>query len=451
MSANPLPKLYVFTICPFCERVLIAAAEKKLNIETIIIPRDNIPDWYVALNPNKTVPLLQVDNKVMLESEDILKYIDNITEANGELMGSTPFQKHRIEFFLSQISYLTSAIHELLKDPYNENKRKSLEENVVYLENIIKETQEKGGDYYCDDKFTAADIMLLPFLIHFKSVLSYYSAFDIFENAPCMKKIWAAGRERASVKPIIAPPNAYIVHYQHMLPQNHHLAGANGKKVLYNSKICPFANRVRLACLLRTVPIVCVEIDLSNIPSWYRYINPRETVPTLLTENGQYIHESMLIVNYVDRVAPATTSTLPLLPIGDADKEYAVSRFTEVVNEFTQIFYALHSDPGNLELKEQLVNVFKFLHTQFDKKMFGCGPFFGGKTMNICDVAFLPFLVRLKGATPDVTNGYDAFKEFPFLEEYLKACLNTEAKNVFLTMQEYLELYKAYVQRLKSK
>ncbi|CCW60523.1 unnamed protein product [Phytomonas sp. EM1] len=451
MSARRLLKLYTFVACPFCERVQIAASEKKLSIETIIIPKDNIPDWYVALNPNETVPLLQVDNKVVLESEDILKYIDNITEPKGALMGGTPFQRHRIEFFLSQMGYFISAAHELLYDSYNEEKRKSLMENIVYLDNIVKETQEKGGDYYCDDKFTAADIMLLPFLIRFKSILSYYSAFDIFEKAPHLKKIWAAGRERASVKLNTLPPYEYIAHYQHMLPQNIQLAKANGGLVLYGSTLCPFVDRVRLACVLRKVPVFHVEVDLSNTPPWYSYINPRGTVPTLLTRDGQYIHESLLIVNYLDREAPDTNGNHPLLPIGDADKEYAVSCFLRAVDELIPSIYILSANPTNLEVRKQLVSALEKIQNQFDVKMFGAGPFLGGSTMNVCDVALLPFLVRLKAFTPELTNGYDAFREFPSLDGYLKECMSTDAKNVFLTMGEYLALGKRYAEHLKKK
>lgn len=449
MSKNAL-KLYVAATCPFCHRVEIAAHEKKVTYERVVVGlREAMPQWYKEINPRETVPTLEVgeQKRLVFESTLIAQYVDNISKPVGSLMGTSPLQRHRIEFFLSQVGDFIGAAHELLGDPLNGEKRKALDDNAAYVDGLVAANQTTGP-FYFDKDFTMADVALVPFLVRLKPALMYYAGYDVFSKAPRMKALLAAAVERPSVRETTLTPEQCVENYRHLVPESAPMMPANGGHVMYVNKLCPFADRARLACALRGFKPHMVEVSLSPQPEWYKYINTREMVPALFTPAGEAVHESQLIAQYVDSVA---TEGAPLIPRGDADQEYEVAFFVDNACNYTSAFLsAVFGGPEKLE------NNFKELHwaageleKQLAKHPFGEGPFFGGKTMNVGDVALLPFLVRAKLFAPELRAGYDVFSDFPLLKALAEAGAASPAgKSVFTTPDAYLtefrELMKAH-------
>lgn len=436
-------KLYVAAGSPLCDLVEIVAHEKKVAYERVVVGlREEMPQWYKEVNPRETVPMLVVGQRrqVVLESTLIARYVDNISTPAGSLMGTSPLQRHRIEFFLSQVGDFTGAAHDLLRDPLNGEKRKAVEDNAAYVDGLLAANQTTGP-YYFDAEFTMADVALVPFLVRLKPAMMYYAGYDVFSKAPHIKALWAAAVQRPSVRETAPTPEQCVEGYRHMVPENAPAMGANGGYVLYGNRLCPFVDRARLACALRRFTPYFVEVALHPQPEWYKYINYRETVPALFTPGGEAVHESQLIANYVDSVA---TEGAALLPRGDADKEYEVAFFVDNASSFVASMYWFTSNPENNEAKGDLLWAAGELEKQLAKHPFGEGPFFGGAQMNLGDVALLPFLVRTKAFTPELTGGYNLFSEFPLLGKLVEAGLaSPEGKEVFAPLKVYLENTKA--------
>jgi glutathione S-transferase len=69
--------LVSFETCPWVQRAAIVLREKKIEFELRHIPRDNRPDWFLAISPHKKVPVLRIDDKESLfESNAICEYLD---------------------------------------------------------------------------------------------------------------------------------------------------------------------------------------------------------------------------------------------------------------------------------------------------------------------------------------------------------------------------------------
>ncbi|RNF24679.1 thiol transferase Tc52 [Trypanosoma conorhini] len=435
-------KLFKSKVCPYCQRVAIAAMEKKVKLEEVEVPHgEDMPQWYKELNPRETVPTLQLDGKrCVFESDLIAQYIDGISSPARSLMGSTTYQRHRVEFFLSQVGDLIRAYFTLLRDPFNAEKRKSVDENTKYIEGIFSENQGKGP-YFLDEAISMADIILIPFLVCFKPVLSYFSGYDIFQKAPRIKEMYVAALQRPSVKETSPKPEEIITYFKSKVPKSHVTYELAPGYVLFSNKICPFADRARLACALKNVELPTFEVDLKDMPPWYPWINYRETVPTLLTPQGTYVHESQLVVHYIDEEFAHYEPTL--LP-KDAEEAYFVRYVESNVGYFVGAMFSLLRDPKDKEAKEELEWAAGELEKSLAEHRFGLGPFFGGATMNAADVSLLPMLVRVKACTPAMTDGYDLFAKFQLLSINLEAGLKTIAgKQVFLPLPEYLKAFQA--------
>lgn len=449
MAARAL-KLYVSAACPFCHRVEIVAREKEVSYDRVVVGlREEMPQWYKQINPRETVPTLEVGNaekQFVFESMLIAQYLDNSGAPAGALMGASAAQRHQIEFFLAQVGDFISAAHGLLCDPLSGEKRKAVDDNAAYVDGLLAANQTTGP-YYCDGEFTMADVALAPFLVRLKPALMYYAGYDVFCKAPRMKALWAAAAQRASVRDTSPTAAQCIENYRHLVPESAPMMGANGGYVLYSNRFCPFVDRARLACELRKFPVHVVEVPLHPQPEWYKYINPRDTVPALFTPSGEAVHESQLIVQYIDRVA---TEGTVLLPREDAVKEYEVGFFVENAGYFVGRLMSWVFRGGE-DAKAEVQWAAGELEQHLAKHPFGEGPFFGGKRMNAGDVAILPFLVRAKAYIPEFSGGYDLFVHFPLLNGLVEAGMATpEGKAVLCTLEEYKEHIRERQRRVQG-
>lgn len=69
--------LYDADRCPYCARVRIALAEKRIEYETVEIDLDDRPAWIYEKNPLGRVPVLEEDTFVLAESVVIDEYLDD--------------------------------------------------------------------------------------------------------------------------------------------------------------------------------------------------------------------------------------------------------------------------------------------------------------------------------------------------------------------------------------
>ena len=105
-------------LCPYVQRAVIALEEQGIAYQRIDIDLNNQPEWFRQLSPLGKVPILVVDDQIVLfESAVIAEYVNEI--GNGRLLSSAPIDKARerawIEFAsasLDNIGSLYSAVGE---------------------------------------------------------------------------------------------------------------------------------------------------------------------------------------------------------------------------------------------------------------------------------------------------------------------------------------------------
>jgi glutathione S-transferase len=69
--------LYDADRCPYCARVRIVLAEKRIEYETVAIDLDERPAWIYEKNPLGRVPVLEEDTFVLAESAVINEYLED--------------------------------------------------------------------------------------------------------------------------------------------------------------------------------------------------------------------------------------------------------------------------------------------------------------------------------------------------------------------------------------
>jgi glutathione S-transferase len=74
------PKLYMLSISPSCQRVFATFANKGVDYETVEIDigQAKRPDAFEKISPFGKVPVLEHKGRVILESANIIQYIDEV-------------------------------------------------------------------------------------------------------------------------------------------------------------------------------------------------------------------------------------------------------------------------------------------------------------------------------------------------------------------------------------
>ena len=68
--------LYDADRCPYCARVRLVLAEKRVEHETVVVDLDDRPAWIYEKNPLGKVPVLEEDTLLLPESVVIMEYLE---------------------------------------------------------------------------------------------------------------------------------------------------------------------------------------------------------------------------------------------------------------------------------------------------------------------------------------------------------------------------------------
>jgi stringent starvation protein A len=173
---------------------------------------------------------------------------------------------------------------------------------------------------------------------------------------------------------------------------------------LYDAPRCPYCARVRIVLAEKRVPHDTVTIDLSDRPAWLIEHNPPKGRVPVLEEEGWVLPESAVIAEYLEERYPEPT-LLPLDPAERAAARLLVFRF----DELGDAYYALRRGEPDAAaaLEGSLVSLDSFLAET---------PFLTGRRFGLADVAYLPWLLRLR----DLMGV--SLEPFPALRGWLETC-----------------------------
>ncbi len=180
-------------------------------------------------------------------------------------------------------------------------------------------------------------------------------------------------------------------------------------------KICPFVQRVTALLEAKNIAYELEFIDLSDKPQWFLDISPHGQVPVLITEEGRALFESDAIVEYIEERYPALQ---PKLSLEDKAENRAWS-YLASKNYLVQCGAQRSADETTLQERSQK------LGQAFDRieKKLGDTPFFGGETIGMVDIAWLPLLHRAN--IIEHRSGYDFVGDRPKLKNWQHHLMET--------------------------
>lgn len=161
---------------------------------------------------------------------------------------------------------------------------------------------------------------------------------------------------------------------------------------LFSARVCPFAQRSRIALMEKGVKVQLIEIDLGNKPDWFSRISPYGKVPVL--KHGEIrVYESAIINEYLEETFPAP----PLMP-EPPDLRAQVRMWidycnTQYIPDFYKLLLTQEQDERD-RLREKLIGHLKFIEHEGFAGLSGKGPYWLGSRFSLLDIAWYPFFER---------------------------------------------------------
>ncbi len=163
------PILYSFRRCPYAIRARLAIAYAQQCVELREVVLKDKPASMLAISPKGTVPVLQLDDRIIDESRDVMLWAleKNDPEAllnNGKIPAATTqlFDENDNEFkhWLDRYKYADRYPDESANDY-----RARGEVFLRKLDSLLSESP-----YLCGAKISIADIGIMPFIRQFAMV-----------------------------------------------------------------------------------------------------------------------------------------------------------------------------------------------------------------------------------------------------------------------------------------
>ncbi len=215
-----MARLFHVPLSPFCRKVRLSLAEKKIEVE-LVEERywEEDPD-FMRRNPAGKVPVLRLDGIMMAESAAICEYIEE-TRPEPSLLPSDPVQRLEVRRLVSWFddkfhSEVTSKLlyervnKKVMKQGYPDSKNvkagaKAIKYHLDYMTWLLDHRRWLGGD-----KMTLADFAAAAHL----SSLDYISDVD-WTRSDVVKDWYAKIKSRPAFRSILAdqmpgfPPPAH--------------------------------------------------------------------------------------------------------------------------------------------------------------------------------------------------------------------------------------------------
>ncbi|KFK24728.1 hypothetical protein AALP_AA8G016900 [Arabis alpina] len=172
-------RLYTSYACPFAQRVWITRNFKGLQEKIKLVPLDlgNRPAWYKEkVYPENKVPALEHNGKIIGESLDLIKYLDNTFEGPSLYPEDHAKRVSGEELLKYTDTFIKTMYGSLKGDPF-----KDTAPVLDYLENILHKFDD--GPFFLG-QFSLVDIAYIPFFERFQIVHSELFKCDITAERP---------------------------------------------------------------------------------------------------------------------------------------------------------------------------------------------------------------------------------------------------------------------------
>lgn len=160
-SRRSVMTLYSRATCPYCHRVRMVLAEKRVSVDIINIDGASLPEDLLDLNPYNTLPTLTDRDLVLYNSQIIMEYLED-RYPHPPLMPVDPVSKARTRLFLYRIDH---DWYSILNDIAGGDERAAGKARNALRDSLtVVAPTFKQKPFFMSDEISLVDCSLVPLL-----------------------------------------------------------------------------------------------------------------------------------------------------------------------------------------------------------------------------------------------------------------------------------------------
>ncbi|MCY7278017.1 MAG: glutathione S-transferase family protein, partial [Phormidesmis sp. CAN_BIN44] len=185
--------------CPYCQKIWLWLEEKQIpyRIEKVtMFCYGEKESWYKRKVPSGMLPAIELNGRIITESDDILLALENVFGALGAGMDDlTVLPLRRLErlLFRSWCAWLCRQASSPQQEQRNRDQFISV---VAQVEEALDLTP---GPYFLKD-FGTADVIFTPYVERMNASLYYYKGYSLREENPRLSDWFAAMESRPTYR-----------------------------------------------------------------------------------------------------------------------------------------------------------------------------------------------------------------------------------------------------------
>jgi glutathione S-transferase len=185
--------------CPYCQKVWLWLEEKQIPYrikKVTMFCYGQKENWYKQKVPSGMLPALELDGKIITESDDILLALENAFGVLGLGMQHprvTPLRKLERLLFRAWCGWLCYPTMFAIQE---DNNRNQFIDVVKEVESALALTD---SPYFLDD-FSTVDVIFTPYVERMNASLYYYKGYSLREENPYFSRWFDAMESRSTYR-----------------------------------------------------------------------------------------------------------------------------------------------------------------------------------------------------------------------------------------------------------
>ncbi|MFB2881815.1 glutathione S-transferase family protein, partial [Floridanema aerugineum] len=185
--------------CPYCQKVWLWLEEKQIPYrikKVTMFCYGEKESWYKGIVPSGMLPALELDGRVITESDDILLALEQVFGSLAYGMEDAkvlPLRRLERLLFRAWCSWLCSRARSTRDEQRHSEQFKAVVEKV---EDALGSTV---GFYFLDN-FSTADVIFTPYIERMNASLYYYKGYSLREENPRLADWFAAMESRSTYR-----------------------------------------------------------------------------------------------------------------------------------------------------------------------------------------------------------------------------------------------------------
>jgi glutathione S-transferase len=193
--------LISFETCPYVERSRIVLEEKEVNYELTFIDLDDKPNWFLEISPRGKVPVLEVDDQPIFESNVINELLEDLYPEPAMFPDDPIVRAQHRSWIVFNNDVLMGAAATLW---FERDDEEAIEEARETLRNGFAKVNERlrereAGPYFGGGDFGLVDAVYAPLFNRWKAAEKLGHG-DLLEDFDQLRAYGEALRQRESVQ-----------------------------------------------------------------------------------------------------------------------------------------------------------------------------------------------------------------------------------------------------------